>query len=642
MKKIRNWLTAPVFEDEQKTRIAFMQHIFLLTVLVACFLILLVSWLSGGKITPPAMVLGMGLVLIALWVLRRGYLTQAGLIFLLGFLAFLTFLAFISNGTNDTAFIAYPALITVASLSLNRRWFVIFVGLCLFSVSIVAFFEFSGVINTPFDDESAINTGLTIVIILTVTAMSLRLMSENLFDNLANARRSELALTEANRQLQAEIARRHQAELTLRTAESSLRRHNQELTLLNLVGQELNATLDRVRVNERLLQAVVETVGTEGATIWFRDTDIPSDQEDTGISLICGAVFRQDHDRSLLSLRLQPGQGVAGWVAQTGKSVMVNNVTTDNRFFSGADSLSGFKTRSLLTVPLKIHNHILGVLQLANKKDGDFSAADLVFAETLATSAAIALQNSQLVEVLRQRNHQLEQQNEELDAYAHTVAHDLKTPIARMVGFAEYLEQAHVDMSDQERAQHLQLVARNGRKMTAIINELLLLAGVRQAKEVSLTPVKMNMVVQAVEERLVNLIETSQTQIVEPETWPAAMGYAPWLEEVWANYISNAIKYGGQPPQVKLGAKLLQTGQVRFWVHDNGPGLKPNEMEHLFVPFTRLEQSHGRGHGLGLSIVRRIIEKMGGQVGVESRGNPGEGCTFWFTLNSPETTEKND
>jgi signal transduction histidine kinase len=115
-----------------------------------------------------------------------------------------------------------------------------------------------------------------------------------------------------------------------------------------------------------------------------------------------------------------------------------------------------------------------------------------------------------------------------------------------------------------------------------------------------------------------------------------ALGYAPWLEEVWANYISNAIKYGGQPPLVELGADSLPSSQVRFWVRDNGPGLKPEEQERLFTPFTRLDQARARGHGLGLSIVRRIVEKLNGSVGVESQTIPGKGCTFWFTLKQAE------
>jgi two-component system sensor histidine kinase/response regulator len=81
-----------------------------------------------------------------------------------------------------------------------------------------------------------------------------------------------------------------------------------------------------------------------------------------------------------------------------------------------------------------------------------------------------------------------------------------------------------------------------------------------------------------------------------------------------------------------LGATEQADGMVRFWVQDNGPGLEPDVQANLFAPFIQLEQIRVAGHGLGLSIVRRIVEKLGGQVGVESTGIPGQGCLFFFTL----------
>jgi signal transduction histidine kinase len=108
------------------------------------------------------------------------------------------------------------------------------------------------------------------------------------------------------------------------------------------------------------------------------------------------------------------------------------------------------------------------------------------------------------------------------------------------------------------------------------------------------------------------------------------MGYAPWVEEVWVNYMSNAIKYGGCPPRVELGAEAQSKDGVRFWVRDNGRGISPEERDRLFTPFTRLSQIHVKGHGLGLSIVRRIVEKLGGAVTVESK--VGRGSVFSFTL----------
>jgi signal transduction histidine kinase len=155
--------------------------------------------------------------------------------------------------------------------------------------------------------------------------------------------------------------------------------------------------------------------------------------------------------------------------------------------------------------------------------------------------------------------------------------------------------------------------------------------------------------------RLQDLIKERKAEIILPETWPVAVGQQTWVEEVWVNYISNAVKYGGQPPRVELGwneggracseqsegikaegrnsSPILHPLAFTFWVRDNGPGLTPEEQARLFIPFTRLDKMHIKGHGLGLSIVRRIVEKLGGQVGVESEG--GAGSTFWFTLPGP-------
>jgi len=237
---------------------------------------------------------------------------------------------------------------------------------------------------------------------------------------------------------------------------------------------------------------------------------------------------------------------------------------------------------------------------------------------------------------LRQRTLELQTHNEELDAFAHTVAHDLKNPLALTIGFAEALVTRYADLSGQELEKHLETIAQNGRRMRRIIDELLLLSSVRRLQEVEIVPLDMGMLVSQACEREIQLIEECQPEFIVPETWPTALGHGPWVEEVWANYLSNALKYGGRPPRVELGATVQDDGQVRFWVKDNGPGLTSEEQAQLFKPFTRLAQVRVVGHGLGLSIVRRIVSKLGGQVGIESAGVPGQGSTFYFTLPAAE------
>jgi signal transduction histidine kinase len=232
---------------------------------------------------------------------------------------------------------------------------------------------------------------------------------------------------------------------------------------------------------------------------------------------------------------------------------------------------------------------------------------------------------------LRRRNSELEARNSALAAFDHTVAHELKGPLALIIGLAELLEEQVLAMPEEDLRGHLRAIARHGRTLSGIIDALLLLASVREM-ELAIQPLDMASIVTEALKRLTYLVEPYQTEIIVPDHWPAALGYGPWVEQVWANLVSNAIKYGGTPPRVALGATKQADGTVRFWVRDNGNGLSSKERHRLFSPFTRLDRTRARGHGLGLSIVRQIVSRLGGEVGVESKGLPGEGSVFSFTL----------
>jgi PAS domain S-box-containing protein len=236
-------------------------------------------------------------------------------------------------------------------------------------------------------------------------------------------------------------------------------------------------------------------------------------------------------------------------------------------------------------------------------------------------------------QALRKYAAELKARNEELDAFSHTVAHDLKAPLSTMIGYAGLLREAGATLSDEETQESLQIVSECGLEACNIVDELLLLAAVR-CSDVGLEPLQMEQIVTKAERRLHYVGQERQAEIVTPESWPVALGYGPWIEEVWVNYMSNGIKYGGTPPRLELGAKAQADGMVRFWIRDNGPGIAPEDQSRLFTPFTQLSQVRINGHGLGLSIVRRIVDKLGGQVGVESE--VGQGSTFLFTLPEAE------
>jgi PAS domain S-box-containing protein len=232
---------------------------------------------------------------------------------------------------------------------------------------------------------------------------------------------------------------------------------------------------------------------------------------------------------------------------------------------------------------------------------------------------------------LREANEELELRNRELDAFAGTVAHDLRNPLHALMGYGQILSEEWETLSNDVRAECVGTILDCGRRMSRIIEALLLLARVRK-ESVALVPLDMSQIVDEVQRNLSPMISAARAEITAPAHWPSAAGYAPWVEAVWANYLSNALKYGGRHPRIELGALQQDDQSVRFWVRDRGPGLSDDQRARLFVPFERLDASVGEGHGLGLSIVQRLVEKQQGTCGVESTGLAGEGCTFFFTL----------
>ncbi|WP_412069224.1 histidine kinase N-terminal 7TM domain-containing protein [Rubrivirga sp. IMCC43871] len=227
---------------------------------------------------------------------------------------------------------------------------------------------------------------------------------------------------------------------------------------------------------------------------------------------------------------------------------------------------------------------------------------------------------------------EVQARNADLDAFAHTVAHDLKNPIHAIRGYADLLR---VEGETLDRAlvdESADVVVRMADKMNSIIDELLLLAGVRD-QTVTPGPVEMGAAVAGALERLRPFLDRHRATVDVPGAWPGAVGYGPWVEEVWANYLSNAAKYGGHRPRIALGAARVGDA-VRFWVDDDGPGLSADERAAVFAPFARAHGERADSHGLGLSIVARVLDKLDGAYGAER--SPSGGSRFYFELPAAE------
>ncbi|WP_168734765.1 GAF domain-containing protein [Deinococcus sp. KSM4-11] len=311
--------------------------------------------------------------------------------------------------------------------------------------------------------------------------------------------------------------------------------------------------------------------------------------------------------------------------------------------------------RSIITVPMIAAGHVVGVLGLGRTDlDRAFTAADLEFAQQVANRAGKAVENARLHQELerelharlamqqalddtnahledrvRERTEELQQLNDELQAFAHSVSHDLRTPIRHIASFADLLTR-HLPSENDRAAQALMQIKHGAQRLSATVDGLLTLSRSSQ-QPLARTAVCLDEVVGSVISHL--NIETT----THPVEWrlsglSTVAGDAGLLTLVVQNLLHNAVKFtrGIEHPVIEVTATRSDTGTT-ITVQDNGPGFDPEYAHKLFQPFQRLHHTNEfEGTGLGLANVRRIIQRHGGQVWAASV--PGQGAVFSFTL----------
>jgi len=292
-------------------------------------------------------------------------------------------------------------------------------------------------------------------------------------------------------------------------------------------------------------------------------------------------------------------------------------------------------TRSEIALPLIAHGDVIGGMTIQSEKPAAFSPVDITALQAMADLVANALENARLFTERVHLNKELEAQNEELERFTYTVSHDLRSPLVTIRGFLGYLKQ-DAESGDMLRFdKDMTRIANAVDKMQTLLNELLELSRIGRITN-SPEDVSFRDILQETVDLLSGPLEVGNIRLSITGKFPVVHVDRLRIAEVIQNLLSNAIKFmGDQPrPTIEIGTQGMDTdGKPIFYVRDNGIGIESKFHDRIFGLFNRLDPTV-EGTGIGLTLVKRIIENHGGHIWVESE--LGRGATFLFTLPTPD------
>jgi signal transduction histidine kinase len=260
----------------------------------------------------------------------------------------------------------------------------------------------------------------------------------------------------------------------------------------------------------------------------------------------------------------------------------------------------------------------------------DITERKRVDLELISTKEAIRRQTVELEDTIAQRTVQLRETIGELEAFSYSISHDMRAPLRAMRGFSELLLQNHARQLDAPGHAYLEKICAAAGRMDQLIQDVLSYTRVLRA-EVQVAPVDLDFLVREIINTYPQL-HTGDAEIHIMGVLPKALGAEASLAQGISNLLSNAVKFVPVEtrPRVTIRAETI-AGDVRLWVEDNGVGIAPEDQTRIFKMFERVDRATVyEGTGMGLAIVRKAVERMGGQLGVESE--PGLGSKFWIQL----------
>jgi signal transduction histidine kinase len=288
--------------------------------------------------------------------------------------------------------------------------------------------------------------------------------------------------------------------------------------------------------------------------------------------------------------------------------------------------------QSMLSIPLLSQGSPFGVLVLLRERVAareDWQAC-LRLAKGFADEAAIAIANARLYEALSQKEKGLESRLRELEHLAETLAHDLKAPGERMESLASLLLKEYGGTLDERATKWLRLIEANGRDLTDRVHTILEVARLGAPRE-AVEAVDPALVLNEVLKAWAGELERRQVRVQLDPHFPMVACHRAYLRQVFDNLISNAVHFSADRPDPMIRITAERKGErIQFSVADNGAGIPPQQRERVFEAFVRLSPSSTKGSGIGLAIVKRLVELYGGTVWIDS--NEPAGCAVRFTL----------
>lgn len=528
--------------------------------------------------------------LALLWCDRRG-LSERVFTWMvrLGNLVFLTAAVYLTGGFSSSIFSLYTIYIVVASLSYGWKGTVRSCALCLVSwVSLAVLAPPDGIRGWVLAAVSAAS--------LLAVALIVGLLAQRHID------------------FQAQAARR-----------------DREMTFLREAGRAMGASLDPQEVLAVTLARVNELLDVEAASLALVNRETGRIQFELAVG---------GGDEAIHGLEMEPGQGIVGRVIAEGQPILVPDVAIDPRWYAGVDQQSGYRTRSLLCVPLRVKGQIIGALEVMNKRDGVLTEQDQRLLSSLADLAGQSLENARLYTEVQQHVRRLQQAYEEVQkldelksAFIRNVSHELRTPLALIAGYVDLLLDGQFGALQAEQRQSLSLVAEKAGQLTDMVDDIISLQTIGALGfELELLP--LGRIVEYALEGAQPKAERGQIQLAfdcpPGEALPLVRGDARRLRQVFDHLLDNAIKFSPSGGTVRINLSC-EGDMVCARVQDEGIGVPTDQLERVFERFYQVDGSATRrygGTGLGLALVKEVVEAHGGAVWVESEGIAGQGSTF--------------